>query len=84
MRTRSRFPAPGGTLHSPSLVSALAWHPTSQSSPPGTERRIGGVNPHFGVTYPLNQDARPYAAAILFSFIEAAALARLADELSVR
>ena len=39
---------------------------------------------HFGVTYPLNQNTRPYTAAILFSFIEAAALARLADELGVR
>jgi len=42
------------------------------------------VELHFGVTYPLNQNARPYAAAILFSFIEAAALARLADEFGVR
>ncbi len=38
---------------------------------PGTERRIGGVKLHFGVTYPLNQEARRYAVAILFSFIEA-------------
>jgi len=37
---------------------------------PGTERRIGAVKFHFGVTYSLDQKARQYAATILYSFIE--------------
>ncbi len=38
---------------------------------PGTERRIGAVKFAFSVNYTLNQDARQYAASILFAFIEA-------------